>query len=269
MEISIQEVLDYVACPALYRFKHVDKLEPPQALVGRPRKNSIIDLYDQALHKTIAYLFHTVQDGTYPTLRHLAKKWGYIWVKPRAEQEDVRFRQTSWRDTHRIKQEQGWKRLNALWEYYKEHEGTPIMVDYPYKVQIGEHTLTGTIDLVRVVKNENGREEIEMTEFVTDEKNAPFLHIRRDWKVTAASYAFRKVMNVTEQKIVYHGIISGKTFQTERQQQDFEQLEYLLTAIQHMKSADVYYPVFNERCATCPYQKFCEKGWFDVKNQEQ
>lgn len=269
MRINIDEVIDYVSCPALYRFKNVDKLEPPQPKVGRPTKNSIVELYDKALHMTISYIFHRVQDGVYPSLANLAKRWGHVWVKPRADQEDIRFRHTSWRDTHKRKEDQGWKKLQEVYAYYKEHPGTPIMVNYPYEVELGRHTLIGTIDLVRVIRNEKGREEIVMTEFVADEKNAPFLHIDRDWKVTAASYAFRKVMRLNEQKIVYHGVISGKLHNTERDEEDYSHLEHLLNTIEHMRDNDIYYPVFNERCITCPYQKFCERGWFDVKNQKQ
>lgn len=269
MRIHIKEILDYVACPALFQFKHVCQLEPPQPKVGRPTKNSILELYDDALHKTISYIFHRMQDGYYPSLMNLGKQWGNVWIKPRSVQEDIRFRHTSWRDTHNRKREQGWKKLQEIWAYYKENEGMPIMVNTPYEVPIGNHTLIGEVDLVRVEKNEQGREEIVMTEFITDERNAPFLHIHRDWKVTAASYAFRKMMNVSEQKIVYHGIISGKVLNTGRREQDFLQLEHLINTIDHMKKHDIYYPVFNERCVTCPYQKFCEKGWFDVKNQEQ
>lgn len=262
MKIDIEEVLDYIACPVLFKFKHVKQYEVPQASIGRPHRNSLKEAYDKALHKTIAYLFHTIQDGTYPPIRNMAKKWGYLWTKPRAEEEDIRFRQTSWRDYHYQKEKQGWKKIQEIWAYYKENPGTPIMVDYPYQVKIGRHILTGTIDLVRVVRNEEDREEIVMTEFITDERFAPFLHIHRDWKVTASSYAFRKIMNVLEQKIVYHGIISGKIFHTERNEKHFEQLEQLLNVIEHMKTYDIYYPVFNERCTTCPYQKRCEKGWF-------
>jgi CRISPR/Cas system-associated exonuclease Cas4 (RecB family) len=269
MRIHIDEVMDYVTCPALYKFKDVDQLDPPQHGKGRPTKNSVIELYDVALHKSIAYLFNSVQDGFYPSKMNLSKRWGFLWTKPRADQEDIRFRQTSWRDTHQIKNKQGWEKLQKVWEYYKENDGAPIMVNYPYEIQIGEHILVGTVDLVRVVKNEKGREEIVMTEFVTDERNAPFLHVRRDWRVTAASYAFRKIMQVSEQKIVYHGIISGKLTETKRDEQDYQQLEHLLNSIDHMSKHDIFYPVFNDRCLTCPYQKYCEKGWFDAKNRKQ
>lgn len=268
MKIHIDEVMDYVTCPALYKFKDVDKLEPPQHGKGRPSKNSILELYDAALHKAIAYLFNSVQDGFFPSLSNLSKRWGYLWVKPRSDQEDIRFMQTSWRDTHNTKRIQGWTKLQDLWAYYKENTGSPIMVNYPYEIQIGKHILVGNIDLVSIMKNENGRERIVMTEFITDERQAPFLHIRRDWRVTAASYAFRKIMQVNEEKIVYHGIISGKLTETKRDEQDFQQLEHLLDSIDHMRQNNVFYPVFNERCLTCPYQKYCEKGWFDVKNRK-
>lgn len=266
MRISIDEINDFLSCPVLYRYKHVAHIEPPQPKVGRPTKNSVIELYDDALHKVMFYLFHRIQDGTYPSVANIAKIWGNVWVKPRSEQEDVRFRSTSWRDTHQIKEKQGWEHIKRAHEFFKQEHGTPIMVNYEYEVPIGKHILTGTIDLVDIVRNEQGREEIRMTEFIVDERNMPYLNIRRDWKVTAASYAFRKLMNVNEQKIVYHGIISGKRHDTIRDESDIKQLEHLIDIIVETTDKGLYYPSFNERCSTCSYQKLCEKGWFDVKD---
>jgi hypothetical protein len=261
MDIHVDQLIDYITCPLLYDFKHNKEIKADTTERGRPNKHSILELYDKALHKAIGSLFHAVQEGFYPGIHFLSKKWGFLWVKPRAEQEDIRFRTTSWRDTHERKRQQGWNKLKALWEYYKENPGTPIMVDYPYTIPIGKHVLRGTIDLVRVVKNEQGREYIELTEFVTDERNAPFLHIRRDWRVTAATLAFREIMNVKAEKIVYHGIISGKLQPTTRDESDYQQLEKLLNSIELARNHNIFYPVFNERCLTCPYEKHCEKGW--------
>lgn len=266
MIISIEEILDFVACPVLYKYRHVHKIEPPQPKVGRMTKNSVVELYDKALHKSVFYIFHRIQDGFYPSLANVSKTWGNVWIKPRAELESIRFQSTSWRDTHKIKETQGWNKLKAFHEFYKTAHGTPIMIDYKYSVPIGKHTLTGSIDLVETVRNEQNREIITMTEFVTDERNMPYLNIRRDWKVTASSYAFRKVMRLSEQKIVYHGIISGKRHDTVRDEKDFKQLEHLIDIIVETKEQGLYYPSFNERCETCPFQKLCEKGWFDVKD---
>lgn len=266
MDFTMEEVLDFVACPTLYKFRHVDKIDARQTLkFKRPNKNSLIEMYDLALHKAIASIFHSMQAGTYPGLHHLARKWGHLWVKPRSDLEDVRFKEASWRDVHEKKRREGWDRLQSVWAAYRDVDFTPIMVDYHYRIPVGSHTLAGNIDLVRVVKNDQGREYIELVEFVTDYRNSPFLHVRRDWRVTAATLAFRKLMNVNEEKIVYHGVISGKLQTTERTTADHEQLGRLLDSIQYMKEAGVYYPVFNERCLTCPYQTHCEKGWYHAE----
>ena len=266
MQISIDEILDFVACPVLYKYRHVDKLEPPQPKMGRMTKNSVVELYDKALHKSVFYIFHRIQDGFYPSLANLSKTWGNVWIRPRAEVESIKFQSTSWRDTHKRKESQGWSNLKRIHEYYEAEHGTPIMVDYTYEIPIGNHTLTGTIDLVETKRNKAGREEIVMTEFVVDERNMPYLNIRRDWKVTAASYAFRKVMRVSEQKIVYHGIVSGKRHDTIRDQDDYTQLEHLINIIVESTERELFYPSFNTRCESCPFQKLCEKGWFDVKD---
>ncbi|WP_422661688.1 PD-(D/E)XK nuclease family protein (plasmid) [Paenibacillus sp. EC2-1] len=268
MNISVDEVLDFVACSALHQFRYIDIIDVSKtAKLKRANRQSIIEQYDKALHKAASFLFHSMQQGVYPGLHHLSKRWGYLWVQPRSEQEDVRFREASWRDTHEQKRKEGWIKLSKLWEHYRDQSFTPIMIDYQYTLPIGRHTLTGVIDLVRVVRGGNGREHIELVEFLQDDKSAPFLHAKRDWRVTAAAYAFRKLMNVTEEKIVYHGLISGKLIQTSRQEDDFKQLERLLDSIENMRKIGVSIPVFNERCLTCTYQKHCEKGWYtDAKN---
>lgn len=262
MKISVEEIIDFVACSTLHKYRHIDKIDVSlSAQKKRPNKLSIVEAYDKALHKSIASIFHHMQNGTYPSVHNLRQTWGKVWVKPRSDQEDVRFRETSWRDTHERKRTQGWGKLSLLWDHYRDPAFHPIMVDYHYSVPLGKHTLEGTIDLVRVVI-EGGREVIELTEFVTDDRYAPFLHVRRDWRVTAAAYAFRKLMNVSEQKIVYHGIISGKLTSTSRDEEDFRQLEKLIDSIERMKNEGISYPVWNERCLTCPYQQKCEKGWY-------
>jgi hypothetical protein len=263
MNFHIDQVMDFVQCPALYAFRHQKEIDPSLTVAGRANKNSILELYDKAMHKAVLYLFHSAQDGFYPALNHLAHKWGYLWVKPRSDQEDVRFKETSWRDVHERKRKQGWRKLQEVWAYYDQpgNMGHPIMVGYPYRIEIGRHTLCGEIDLVQVKKDQAGREYIELVEFLVDVQNAPFVHIRRDWRVTAASYAFRKIMNVREEKIVYHGIISGKLLETTRTDDDYKQLESLLDSMEKAQAHQIYYPVFNERCLTCPYEKHCEKGW--------
>lgn len=263
-------LLDYLACPQLHKYRHIDKLDASLTAAGRANSHTIHEAYDRVLHKTIAYLFNTVQDGTLPTLSMLSRKWGYLWVKPRSKQEDVRFKESSWRDRHDEKRKQGWTKLQQVYHHYSDGGwGSPILVDFEYTVPIGRHTLVGRIDVVRVVRGSNGRESIELIEFLDDERYAPFVHIRRDWRVTAASYAFRHLMNVTEEKIVYHGIISGKLKTTERGPEDYLQLERLLDHIETSIKDGIYFPRFDERCLTCPYEKRCEKGWYNVEDQER
>lgn len=270
MKIHMDALIDYLACPQLHRYRHIDKRDASVSIHGRENANSIDEAYTRALHKTIAYLFDTLREGTVPTLTMLKRKWGYVWVKPRADYEDVRFKEASWRDRHDEKRKQGWTKLKELHDHYSNAGwGTPIIVDYTYSVRIGSHELLGRIDLVRTVRSEIGRESIQLVEFLDDQRYSPFVHMRRDWRVTAAAYAFRQMMNVSEEEIVYHGIISGKLQKTVRGDEDFTQLERLLDQIESSINQGIYYPRFDDRCLTCPYEKFCEKGWYHAEDQKQ
>lgn len=266
MQISIDEVMDYIACPMLYKYRYVLKMEPPQPKRGRAQKNSVIEVYEKALKKMAHYIFNSIQDGRYPTIANMAKAWGNVWIKPRASMQKIEYAETSWRDTHQIKERQGWNHTRAMQEFFKDNHGSPIMVNYKYDVEIGNHRITGSIDLVETVKNKKGGEDIILTHFLVDEKRIPNINIRRDWTVTAASYAFEKLIKVRESKIVYHGIVSGKHHNTVRDEDDYKQLEFLIDTIAKTIEMDLFYPRINERCYSCPFQKTCEKGWFDVKD---
>jgi hypothetical protein len=261
MEIHVDALLDYIACPQLYKYRHVDGRDASLTPGGRVNRLSLMDTYDGILHQMIAFMFNTVYDGAIPTLHEISRKWGYLWVKPRSDKEDVRFKESSWRDSHNVKRTSGWEKLKKLYDHYEEAGwGTPIMVAFDYRIPVGKHFLRGRIDLARVIVLPGGRQAVEVVQFLADEPLTPFVHIRRDWRVTAASLAFRHLMNVSEEKIVYHGIISGKLQTTKRDETDFVQLEKLLDSVEHMIDHGIWYPRFDKRCKTCPYQKQCEKG---------
>lgn len=268
MNIHVDELMDYLACPQMYKFRHVDKTDVSLTPGGRANPHSIDESFGKALHKTIGYLFKRVQDGVVPNLSMLSNRWGYLWVKPRSDQEDLRFKEATWRDRHDEKRKQGWEKLQKLHEYYSDHGwGSPVMVDFDYTVSLGAHQLSGRIDLLRVVRS-GGREHIEMVEFLDDARYAPFVHIRRDWRLTAAAYAIQQLMNVSVEKIVYHGIISGKLEATVRTADDFKDLESMLTMMEQSVDSNLFYPRFDNRCLKCPFQKLCEKGCYHVEDQQ-
>ncbi len=261
MRIHVNALTDYLTCPLLHYYRHTANIDVSDNILQDNFNEAIEEAFDRAMHKTMFYLFHLVQNGTVPNLQHLRKRWGYLWVLPRSKEQEIKHRVLKESDLHDQKRIEGWNKLQKVMEHYKEEGwGTPIMVDFPYSIKVGRHIVDGSIDLVRVVNGPNHREIVEMVDFMVDYPRSPYVHIRRDWRMTAASIAFRQAIDVQEERIVYHGLISGKLRKTFRQAADYQQLEKLLDTIEMAQQAGITYPTFNERCVTCPYQDHCTRG---------
>lgn len=262
MKLHIQQLIDYQKCPTLYKFRWVDGIDTKYTEQRQmPNKWHMHEDFDRALHQVAYGFFHEVADGRIPNEYYMKKRWGYAWSKGRSK-EDILFDTGSWRNEHRKLERRGLNALLRLHSHFKNNPGTPILIGKEYLIQIGKHTLSGVIDLVREVNDEEGKPIIEIVDFKSDDRPT-ILHVKGDMGVTAASLAFRKLFNYKENRITYHGIISGKEQYTVRDDKDSQLLEGAVNNIVKGIENNIFYPVLNDRCFECPFQKHCEKKeWF-------
>lgn len=261
MNLTIQQLIDYQKCPTLYKFRWDEQVDVSVSKRKNPNKWHLMEEYDKALHQVLYGLFHEIADGKYPSAFNMKKRWGYAWSNGRPK-EDILFDTGSWRNEHRRLERKGLNALLDLHSHFQNTPGTPILIGKEYRIQIGKHTLSGVIDLVREVLDENGKPIIEIVDFKADDRPT-ILHVKGDMEVTAASMAFHQLFNYKEQRITYYGIMSKKKQHTKRSERDYKLLEMAVDNIARSIEAEVYYPVLNDRCYECPFQKHCEKKeWF-------
>lgn len=261
MQLTIQQLVDYQKCPTLFKFRWQEGIDTRVSERNVPNKWHMAEDYDRALHHVLYGLFHEIADGKYPNAYYIKKRWGLAWSKGRPK-EEILFDTGSWRNEHRRLERKGLKALLDLHSYFKNSPGTPILIGKEYHIQIGNHTLTGVIDLVREVLDENGKPIIEIVDFKTDDRPT-ILHVKGDMEVTAASMAFQKLFNYKENRITYLGLMTKKEQYTKRTEKDYELLNMAVDNIVRAINAHIYYPVLNDRCYECPFQKHCEKKeWF-------
>lgn len=262
MRLSLQEIVDYQKCPMLYKFRWVDGIDVSVSEKRKvPNRLHIIEEFDKALHHVVYGIFNQLGDGAWPSAYYVKKRWGKVWNQNR-KKEDVLFDTGSWRNEHRKRERQGLNALLALHKDFSNGPGTPILIGKGYEIKVGNHMVSGVMDLVRETYDESDKPIIEIMDFKTDDRQSS-LHVKGDMEVTAASLAFRNLFGYTEQRITYYGTLSKKQVHTARTKKDYRLLEIAVDNVAKGIENNIYYPVLNSKCFECPFQKHCEKKeWF-------
>lgn len=259
MKIHIRDLVEYLECSMRYRFRHVDGVESRDKLKtpGTHTGTDIYDEFDQALHKMAAYIFHMVEADRYPSMYNLKQQWGNRWITYRGGHTDAIRDASSWRNERKKKEKQGLRIIQDLHEEFYDKKGRPLAIDYDYTLKIGEHLISGTIDLVREYED-----RIELIDWKLDDRPTT-LHIKNDLEMTAAALAYRTISGKKEDRLMYYGLLTKKVQETTRTERDFRMLKLVLDEAERAIEAGIFFPVLNFKCYECPFDRHCEKKeWF-------
>ncbi len=240
MILSLDDVLVYTECPRKYYLRSI----------GIPSQLSAKADFSIKIHKVIYSFYRNMFDGNLPGAEQLKNEWGTLWSKNLSLQ-DIMFRK---RDEHSDLEMKGLSMLISFHRHAKFNPCVPITVEQNYKVDIGKHQLTGTIELVREVKVDN-TDIIEIVDFKMGEYMPDKFYTDHDIYLTAQSYAFRKLFEAVENRIVYYFLKNGKVYYTSRD--EFSTFEYTINSIADSIENRVFYPKYSYACKSCPYQHEC------------
>lgn len=252
MEITIQQIYDFNACPMLYKFKHEMKIDRPQPF-------SLDAEFHGAIRKSIMYFYYQILNNREPTLDELIQKFGSIFYKDMTPRDILGY--TTLNSNSNALALQGVKTITAFYEREAKKKFVPIGVDMDVRVPVGDHYLMTTVDLIREMKY-NERKLIEIVRFTNTNKNVDSFYVNHDLTLTAHSYAFRKLFQTTENRIIMQVMKSGKEHFTIRKESELNRLEAIVNGVCDSISKNRFYPVHNLRCNTCVYKDACNKYKF-------
>lgn len=268
MEISLDEIHTYLACPLKYQMQHIDKMgsTPIKAV-----------LYKKAIHKTIYHYFFAAMNGWIPKLSQMKDKWANVWEEtmgdgrnpiddllsvrlPKMENHKGRTFQRPPEDKMRIA---GLEMIHNFYHFNKDNPGNIIAVDMDYRVPIGGLIVTGKFELIReIVDSQDGKRYIEIVDFkTTDDAVDPFL-IKNDFNLTIASYAFRNLFQATEDRVKYHYMKTGKDIIIQKNENDFKRMKAVINGIAEAIKGGHFYPRQSFMCKTCEMKDLCDKVRF-------
>lgn len=260
MEISINDIHNYLSCPVKYKLQAVDqmKIKPPKQV-----------LYKQSIHKTISFFFNAAQNGWVPTLAQMKDKWANIWkeavdhepfdiLAPRLSEAKKRPSQLNIQD-----QKMNTQGLEMIYNFYNFNKGNPgnvIAVDLDYRVPIGGITITGKFELIReIVDAQDGKRYIEIVDFKTSSDDIePFL-VKNDFNLTVASYAFRNLFQSTEDRIKYHYLKTGRDIIITKNESDFKRMKAVVDGVANAIKSESFYPRQTHMCKVCEFKDLCDR----------
>lgn len=246
MKIEFSQIMDYVKCPIIYLVKNVYGIT----------NEDLNTQFQREMKKVINHFFFRVMDNTIVSVDVLKNKWEALWFDSKGiELEDVLFRH------HETKTKMGYQGVNMIENFHRanyDDPGVPLAVDFDYEVPIGKHIVTGTLDLVREIK-EGYAKMVEVVHFSTSNYVPDEWETKTNLYTTLQSYAFRKEFQTKEQRLTYYLLKTGKTISTIRSPDDFSRLENFVDFVCTCIDANLFYPRPTYICRSCAVKEFCEQ----------
>jgi|GEM_PF-3448823 hypothetical protein len=270
MELSITELLTYIRCPFYYRFKY--KLDAPTLQI------KAIEHWKTCLYVTAINFFKEWYGSrSLPDIKYLQDSWQNIWY-PQLDLDVALDFSGSGRKTRQSLGNDGWLNLLHLHKYFSKNPLSLTGIDYPYSIQLGQHTLTGKIDLLTYTTTDqtrlmgiklcpssyeaskmygyNSLEMVAYRKFIGDflERMYPKANFKKG--EAKAELGFFVLENVNNQ-----------FYTTHRNDEQEIQLEAIVNSVCKAIEQDIYFPDIGYKCHNCDYKSRCNKGkWIEKKN---
>jgi len=269
IELRQSTLKTWLSCPLMYKFRHIDKMEPAFRYPGT--------VHGSALHLVLAWLYEGQWKGDLRALYTKALNY-YLYASPE-EHIPVRWKRDMAKEIESLK-------VNAveILENYRSKgynkDAIVLFSEIQFRVKILGYLFTGTIDQVR--KNPDG--SIELLDFKSSKMRPNQYAIPNDLQLTLYAYAikfgellvdgiwvkpnmlvdsvgiyFLRAHEVYKRKVVGKEIGDEKGFPFMRTTKTIQDLRAFRTEIRHQLSAMVkpwYYPN-TASCAFCTYSTHC------------
>lgn len=262
-EVSIEEVFDYLQCPLRYHMKH-------ERQVQAKTKDAVQGIaYKEAFHQTLFYYYNSMQQGRIPTLKQMYEKFAKLWhEKSELKIEGVLVEDLaqSTRDA-RIRKEKylhnGYQLIRQFYNTERKKEQTPIAVNHPYRIAIGDIIVKGNFELVRErLDKDSPTRFIEVVDFRTSLRKPEGFFLRHDLHATFMHYAFLSVFGKKPDYFVLDYVGASEEIIFQREQNDYRRMMAALKGAVNGIAREDIYPRQGFHCKQCPVQDVCDRWEF-------
>ncbi|MCZ7601652.1 MAG: PD-(D/E)XK nuclease family protein [Melioribacteraceae bacterium] len=248
--LSVSQINLYLLCGLKYKFQYIDNLP-------RPFRSSAL-VMGSAFHSTLAYYHQQKKDGNDVSHETLYRIFDSDWYAQTIDTE-IRYKE---REQELTLKSQGKEFLNL---YTLDFKGEVEAYEVPFRIPIilssngTQHTIPfeGFIDLVETHDT--------LVEFKTSGQTMSAHDVHTHLQLTAYSYVYQTLHRKLPQKIKLINFVKGRkpkmvTFETKREQQDFEAFLYVVRKVVEGIQSEVFIPHQGYWCKDCEYASHCPLG---------
>jgi CRISPR/Cas system-associated exonuclease Cas4 (RecB family) len=243
MKLTVQQISDYKKCPAYYQFKYSH---------GIPEEESLPQQVSNKVHRVVYFFFFQVMNQYIPKLDALKSKWESLWFQGMDPMQYILTPRNE-------KLETGQKAVPLIENFYNSNclsPGMPLAIDQEYTVQIGDHEVSGKLEVVRELQD-GPRRVIEISSYKTGSQVPIQWNVDWDFSLTMQSYAFRNLYSAKEQRLLQHYLRSNRMFYTHRSPDHYERVKATIDSIAEALSRNIFYPRETFLCSSCDYKNYC------------
>lgn len=260
-ELSIEEVFHFLNCPLQYHFAYVE------GMIETSQEQKEGAAFKEAMHQTLYHYYSSIQQGRMPTLRQLYDKLTVLWHEKSDLPIGVIFDEDPSTTTRKakIRREKYLHRgLDLLQKFYQREKKVKqiiIAVNQPYRVTVGEVTVTGNFELIRErLDKDSPSRFIEVVDFRTSVRKPEGFFLRNDLHATFMHYAFQSMFKKAPDHFMldYLGVEEAMTFH--RTPKDYRRMLAVLNGVADGVANSHVYPRQGIQCKQCPFQRVCD-GW--------
>lgn len=264
IEISMDDVFNVLQCPLKYKLTKIHDIPAEDDY-----KTSV--LYSKGIHQVISFFYYEVMQGKLPTLRQMRDKWANyyysIFQEDKKTKENFLLARTG-TDQQRAQQilNRGFEAVYAFYNENKNNPGTPIAVNYPFRVSVGPDViLTGEFELIRETTGEADKRHIEIVDFKTSNNKTDAssgFFVRHDLRATAMFYAFQQLFGDTPDRFLFDYIGTNTQLSLYRDENEIKRLMSVLKGVTNCIRHEDYYPRQSFLCKNCPMLNYCDRLQF-------
>jgi CRISPR/Cas system-associated exonuclease Cas4 (RecB family) len=263
-ELSMDDIYTFLQCPLKYQLTSIHEVPNEDDY-----KSAV--LYSKGIHQTISYFYHEIMQERLPTLRQMRDKWAHYYYD--VFEDDKRTKDNflnarTGTDHQRARQilNRGMEAIYAFYKENKDNPGTPIAVNYPFRIAIDDETvLTGEFELIREKTEKDGRRFIEIVDFKTSndktDASSGFFQ-RHDLRATAMYLAFQEQFGSTPDRFLFDYVGKDKQLLLYRDENEIKRLKSVIRGVSNSMKSQDFYPRQSFMCKSCSMLNYCDRLQF-------
>jgi CRISPR/Cas system-associated exonuclease Cas4 (RecB family) len=240
MILTVDQIMDYIKCPMLYKYRYENHLN----------LYTEEELFKIAIQKVIDQMYYSLMDKNLMSKADVKYKWGDSW-NLEVDRHKIMWMPSASRRRHQMN---GLEILLKIHGYLSSINPHPISIDDVFGIQLGENRIETDM---RYIHGDDGM--MTLVEYVINDYIPDETTLVNHMPITAKAMIFEDVFNTRVKNLVYYSTKNAASYQTFRNKSDYKELKDTVGMIAHCVDNKIFYKQYADTCKTCMYKIYCNR----------